>query len=114
MNRTILEDVKQAITGDSSDTFYDSVLVDYCNSVFMILYQIGVLEEPFAIVDEAETWEDLYSQVRNPEKLGGIKDFVYKRVQLKFDPPQNSTLLQAMKDDAAETQWRMYIEEDIN
>ncbi len=102
---SILNSIKKLIGMDESYHAFDQDLIIHINSVFYILYQLGVGRDPsmpFSITDDADEWTDFVDA--NQVEL--VKSYVYLKVRLLFDPPQNSSLLQAMKDQIAEFEWR--------
>lgn len=102
----ILTDVKMHIEGSTVDDHFDPILVDYINTAFMVMYQMGVgpQNEPFKITTDSElTWEDFC----NDNSLEGCKEYLYRRVQFMFDPPQNSNASQAAQDIMKEMEWRI-------
>lgn len=103
---TILEDVKMHIEGSTIDNHFDPILVDYINATFMVLYQLGVgpQELPFKITINSDSeWSDFLDD----NSIEGVKEYMYRRVQLMFDPPQNSNAMQAAKDIMTEMEWRI-------
>lgn len=105
MNK-ILNDVKMHIEGSTTDTHFDSLLVNYINTAFAILYQIGVgpTGEPFTIDENGDyEWEDFL----DGPSLEMTKEYIYRRVQLMFDPPQNNNVMEASKDIMSEMEWRI-------
>lgn len=94
------------VEGSTTDTHFDSLLVDYINVAFEILYQIGVgpSGEPFKITLEEDTeWSDFMDDA----SVNQVKEYIYRRVQLMFDPPQNNNVLEASKDIMTEMEWRI-------
>ena len=59
-----------------------------------------------------ETWEDFLGP--DGKKYIAVKDYIGLRVKLRFDPPENSALLTALREDAKELEWRLYDEADIS
>lgn len=85
---------------------FDPDIIMYINSVFLVLKQIGVGPSAgFVIYDASSIWEDF---IDDSEVLReAVKSYMGQKVRLKFDPPANSTLLQALKDSIAEAEWRL-------
>lgn len=85
---------------------FDSDIIMYINSVFLVLKQLGVgPSEGFYIRDVNDLWEDFISDhgvIRE-----AVKAYMGQKVRLKFDPPANATLLQALKDSIAEAECRL-------
>lgn len=111
---SILTSIKQmlGITAECKD-FDDSIMV-HINTVLMILRQNGIgPDKGFMVSSEMDTWvaflgEDVV------EELQAVKSYVYCKVKLIFDPPQSSAHLDALKSTAAELEWRLNIQADIN
>lgn len=102
----ILNDVKNHIEGSTVDSHFDGILVNYINTAFSILYQMGSgpRDKPFTIdVDGDYKWTDFTTD----KSLEMVKEYVYRRVQLMFDPPQNSNAMEAAKDVMTEMEWRV-------
>jgi len=113
-NRSILEDVRKNILGSTDDTFYDKRLIDDINTIFMLLYQkgIGPSDHAFSIGDSTETWHDFLSSSENELDYQAVRTYMYKKVQLLFDPPSNSVLYEAMNSIIDELEWHMMNESE--
>lgn len=109
---SILDSVKKKIGITSGYTeFDDGQIVDYINSVFFTLHQLGIgPAEGFFIVDEQANWED-YIPVSPLQRA--VRVYVGNKVQLRFDPPQSSSALEVLKNDIAEFEWRFTVEDSI-
>lgn len=86
-------------------TAFDADIIIHINSAFFVLYQLGVGKdpsEPFTISDSSAVWTDFI----DAGKVDLIKSYIYLKVRLLFDPPQNSSLLSAMKEQVNEFEWR--------
>ena len=91
---------------------FDPDIIMYINSVFLVLKQIGVgPSEGFVIYDGVSIWEDFISD--NELMREACKAYMGSKVRLKFDPPTNSTLLQALKDSIAEMECRLRDEAEL-
>jgi hypothetical protein len=108
MNSILKSTTKLAGISDGCSHF-DSQIVAYINSVFLVLKQLGVgPTEGFVITDEYSTWEDF---IPNDAVLReATKAYMAAKVRLKFDPPSNSAHLEALKSDIAEYEWRANVE----
>ena len=46
--------------------------------------------------------------------LEGVKNYIYLKTKLVFDPPTNSTTIQAINDNLKELEWRMQLAVETN
>lgn len=103
---SILTSVKAMLGIATEYNHFDSVLINHINSVFMVLTQMGVgPEDGFVISGDEETWSDFISEDDN---LEAVKTYMGHRVQLAFDPPSSSTIIDSMNRIINELEWRLY------
>ena len=108
MDDSILNSVKHML--GSCDDYFDSDLITFINGVFSTLMQLGVGPKTgFSISGSDETWS---SYTENKTELEMVKTYVYTKVRLRFDPPQGSSVLQLMQQDANELEWRLNVATD--
>lgn len=108
---SILNSVKKLIGLTEEYRQFDEDLIIHINSVFSILYQLGVGKEPFSITDERDQWED-FMNTEDDMNIQDVKSYVYFRTKLMFDPPTNSVLMEAINKQIAELEWRLNVEAD--
>ena len=112
MTDNILLTVKQYIGGFGADyTAFDTDLTILINSELSTLFQVGLGDNPFKIVDGTETWEDLLGC--SVTDIESVKELICIRVKMMFDPPSNSFVLDALKEKAAELTWRINVATDL-
>ena len=111
MEESILNTIKIFLGLSTDDDVFDEELIILINAVVMALQQIGVgpQETLFHIEDDSSTWSDY---IMNPTEIPMIKTYIAIRVRLIFDPPQSSTLEQALKQEVAEYEWRLNVKVD--
>ena len=108
MEDSILKSIKKLLGLSDSDESFDVDLVMHINSALMTLMQVGVgPKSGFSITGEDEKWSDLLPTDKN---LNAVKTLVYYIVRLGFDPPQNSSQLELMKQERDELEWRVNVE----
>lgn len=106
---SILKSIKKLIGLTDDYTIFDEDIIVHINTVFAKLIQMGIgPKDGFSISDDTAKWEDFLGEDTN--RMQEIKSYVYINVRLIFDPPTNATLMQSLKDQAKELEWRMYIE----
>lgn len=107
---SILTSIKLQLGITEEQTSFDQQLVIHINSVFSILSQLGVgPKEGFSIEDEDATWDDY---IDNIATLRMVRSYVYMKVRLIFDPPASGTVMEAIKQNIAELEWRLNVEVD--
>lgn len=109
---SILDSVKKkaGLSKDNAD-FDDGQIIDYINSVFFTLRQLGVgPSEGFFIEDPSAEWGEYISE--SPIQRA-VRNYVADKVQLRFDPPQNSSAVEILKNNIAEFEWRFTVEDSI-
>lgn len=107
METSILSTIKQMLGIDSDYTAFDTDLIVNINSIFGVLTQIGVGPSTgFSISSAEEKWSDFLGETKNFE---AVKTYMYIRVQLLFDPPTSSAILEARNRIANELEWRLNV-----
>lgn len=104
---SILNDIKKLLGLDPSYTVFDQDIIIHINSVFMILRQLGVgPEEGYKIEDANNIWSE-FSE--DNIFIESVKTYIYLKVKMYFDPPQNSAHAQAIQAQIAELEWRLNV-----
>ena len=111
---SILLSIKKLLGMDPIEfTQYDTDLIIHINTIIEFLNQLGVdIPEGFKINDENALWSDYLNKPEYNDIKDSIKNYIYLRVRLVFDPSTNSSLLNAINDTIKELEWRIrtYIE----
>lgn len=105
VENSILNSIKKLLGIDEKYTQFDTDIIMHINSVFMILNQLGIgPENGFKITDKDQKWEDYIS---DDDNLDAIKTYMHLKVKIIFDPPLNSTVMDAHKQMISELEWRL-------
>lgn len=106
----ILETIKKLLGGgDESYTYFSPDILIHINTTLFILTQLGVGPSTGFVADEDSQWTDFIDQ---GIKLELVKTYVYLKVKLIFDPPTSSALMDAIKSQIAELEWRILVSVD--
>lgn len=109
---SILNSVKESIGIVEDYTVFDNTLIMHINSVFMILYQMGVgPKTPYRIEDSLDSWTDFIPS-DNPN-YESVKSYVCAKVRLMFDPPNGSAHKEALNQVISEFEWRLNWEAEL-
>ena len=107
---SILTSIKKLLGISEEYEHFDADLIMHINSVFMILTQLGVgPSEGFRITDESEIWTDFISE---PARIDLVKSYMYLKVNLLFDPPSSSAVIESMNRMINEFEWRLNVAAD--
>lgn len=111
MKESIFQSVKDYLGPSDEDTHFDGQIMEQINSAFQILHQLGVGPKAgFAIDDDVTTWDEYLT---NEVFLHSVKSYVQKRVKIALDPPTSSFVLESMKEQIKEFEWRNYTEAEF-
>lgn len=104
---SILNSTKSFIGISEEETHFDTDIIITINSMFARLRQMGLgPEEPFTIVDDKSVWNEF---TEDDSDLSEVKTYVQIKTKLIFDPPANSNILTALKEEAKEIEWRLTV-----
>lgn len=100
---SILGSVRKLI---GSDEYFDTDLIIHINSTFSKLTQMGIgPKEGFSIEDDKSEWDEF---TEDDEMLNMVKSYMVLQVRLLFDiSTASSYLVETMKQQSAELEWRM-------
>lgn len=109
MNESILDTIKKMLGIDSNYDVFDTDIIIQINSAFFLLMQLGVgPEDGFSITGSSETWD----QFTDLKKLEAVKNYIFIRTKLGFDPPTSSFVLNSYEKIQSELEWRLNVEAD--
>lgn len=105
---SILTSIKKMLGIEENYPHFNDELVLFINSVFGILFQLGVgpKEKPFRITGSNETWDDFLVG----DQIETVKSYVFAKVKLLFDPPSSSFVLNSYQDLIKEFEWRCNVD----
>lgn len=107
MEESILKTIKQLIGCPDDFEQFDLDLTIHINSAFATLTQLGVgPKEGYRITGPDNVWSEFEEDV---QKSSLIKDYVYIKTRLLFDPPTSGSLMDSLKEQLKEMKWRLHI-----
>lgn len=102
---SILTSIKKLLGISEEYEHFDNDLIMHINSVFLVLNQLGVgPKECFVIEDDTAEWTDF---IEDPTQLQAVKSYMYLKVQLLFDPPLSSAVMESKNRMISEFEWRL-------
>ena len=100
---SILKTITHMIGPSEDYEYFNTDLIVHINAAFSRLCQLGVgPEHPFYITGPEEEWSDF---IDDPGYMEDVKQYVYKKVKLDFDPPPNSFLIDALEKQIDKLEW---------
>lgn len=102
---SILLHVKKFVGYEKDYTPFDDELSQLINLKLGELVQLGIGHRGVVVYDASTLWSDFLNP--GDEKFEEVKTFVSLSVKLLHDPPSNSFLLNALKEQLTETKWRI-------
>ena len=109
MDESILNSIKKLLGIAEFDTSFDQDIIMDINTIFGILWQMGVgPTSPFRIFGPAEKWSDFCQD----DKIEFIKSYMHLRVAQLFDPSSNGAVDESRNNLIAELEWRLYTSGD--
>lgn len=107
---SILRTIKGLLGPDDDYDVFDQDIIVFINSAIATLTQAGIgPSEGFRITGSNETWDDL---VEGAEDLESVKEYIYMKVKMAFDPPTSSFVMSAYQDTCNELLWRLNVAVD--
>ena len=111
MDDSILNNLKKMLGMDAEFKAFDQDLIIHINSVFMTLHQLGVgPKNVFRISGSTETWSSFLADSRSEDDLSAVKDYIYLKLRILFDPPSSSYVLSALESQMKELEWRLNVQ----
>lgn len=108
---SILTTIKGMLGIAEEYAHFDSTIIRHINSAFMTLRQLGVVpEKSFKITSDEQTWYDFLGE---SDDLETVITYIYEKVKMNFDPPSSSFVLDAMKDQSREDEWRLNVQAEM-
>lgn len=98
MNDSILGTIKKMLGYEQdSVTPFDTEIIIHINTAFSRLTQLGLgPKSGFSISDNSSLWSDIIPDGMN---LQNVKDFIYYKVKIVFDPPASTSSLDTIKEE---------------
>ena len=106
---SILASTKKLASVHEEDNHFDLDIIVAINAALFTLNQLGVgPDEPFVVKDEYDSWEDFIPEGDSLAEI--VKQYVAFKVKLAFDPPTNSFLVDNIRKQLDEYEFRMLVE----
>lgn len=110
---SILNTIKKLLGIDIDDDSFDVDIIVNINSAIFSLSQMGIgPKDGFIVTSIDQKWSDyIDSNIKNVE---GVKNYLYLKTKMIFDPPTSSTVIEAFNNSIKELEWRMMLAVETN
>ena len=99
---SILKTIRKRMGPAEDYEYFDTDLIININSAFSRLCQLGVgPSTPFKITGEEENWTDFMPD----GYLEDLKNYVFLKTKLIFDPPANTSVQNLYKEEIDKLEW---------
>jgi len=110
MKDSIFLTIKSLLGLDLDYTVFDMDVLILINSALSTLTQIGIgPSKGFVVTGETEKWTDLLGDATD---LNSVKQYIFLKVKMAFDPPTNSFVMDSYKETCKELEWRLNVAVD--
>lgn len=106
-NENILLTIKAMLGLGENQNEFDQELMIYINGALFTITELGVGDPTFQIKTGDEVWNDF---LKDQDDVNIIKEIVYLRVRLIFDPPSSQFVADALQKKLDEDEWRLIVE----
>ena len=114
LEQSILKGTKKKLGLDENYDAFDHDVIDYINSAFFRLNQLGIgPREGFMIDSDEEEWADFDTVGLNLTVLNAVKTYINLKVRLLFDPPGTSYHINAIEEQLTELEHTLLTERDL-
>lgn len=107
---SILNTIKHMLGIEPEYTHFDIDIINHINTAINILAQIGCGKPGYFIEGPENTWSEYLGDDLDHAYM--VKTCIYNRVKLLFDPPLNSSVMDLVKNNLLEMEWRLRAELD--
>lgn len=105
---SILESIKRMLGVSPYDFGFDGEIKDMINAEFLTLQQLGIGPgNGFSIEGPDDVWTDYTEETK---LIDAVRQFIYLRVRLVFDPPASSVISDAINNRISELEFRLNVQ----
>lgn len=109
---SILMSIKKLLNVEHDDPAFDMDIGMAINAEFMTLHQLGIGPDEGFYVNDADTvWTDFST---DKTLLHSVKQYIYLKVRMIFDPPASSIVADACNNRISELEFRLNVQAERN
>lgn len=104
---SILTSIKKLLGIAETDENFDHDIIMHINAAFAVLNQLGVGPKDGLYIEDADSNWDEFTD--DDPRLNFVKDYVYCKVRVIFDPPSSGAAMDVLKQAISEYEWRAMV-----
>ena len=109
---SVLNTIKKLLGLDADDDSFDSDICIGINSAILTLSQLGLEgTEGFIVTSDEQEWSDY---LNDSKLLPMVQQYIHLKTKMSFDPPQNSFVVENLKQIITELEWRIRMVSETN
>lgn len=106
---SVLNYTKKNLGINADDRSFDLDILTHINAAIFTLKQLGVDSRKPMVIDESDTYSDLFGCL-SPEMISEIKMYMVCKTKLGFDSSTMSgAVVEVMKEMIKESEWRLNV-----
>lgn len=107
MGESILTSIKKMLGISEEYEAFDLDIMICINSALSSLNQLGVgPADGFIVRNKSDSWIDL---IGDSKKFESVKNYVYLKTRMTFDPPTNSSIASSFENQIKELEFRLTV-----
>lgn len=112
IKNSILNSVKKQLGILPEMTEFDPDIIMNINAAILTLKQLGVgpQDVPYQVEDDTQTYDEFLGE--DSQEIPYVKMYLLYKTRIGFDPPQSSIVMEAIKANIAELEWRLNVQVD--
>lgn len=111
INDSILDSVKKMLGYEPEYTEFDQEILMHINAAMFTLRQLGVgPQDGYTVSSSDQTYADFLGE--GAKTIPQVRTYLYYKVKLAWDPPQSASVLEVLKTEIAEAEWRLNVQVD--
>lgn len=107
---SILKDIRTLVVGDPESIEFDPELMIYINAALARLARLGIGQKGFVLNNDIINWSEFMD---DPDRFEDVKQYVYMKVKMVFDPPTSSAVLASYEKMIQEAEWELCSEAEV-
>ena len=112
VNESVLNTIKKCLDIDPDNKDFDIDILLHINSVLTIMKRLGIIPKTSKrISEDSVTWSQFIPD--DSLDVEDIKDYIFLRVKLIFDPPQNQKHTDVLIDTYKEIEFGLMTQNEI-